>query len=213
MSTGCSSGLRSVSFSPQPILRSSCQQVTSPATPLRAWRARIGEPGRRAYLATTFISLSTVAAIFYRCDVGVVATLVSSLDLCLLRNDKPEIRWKTARGALQGARLVIPQAWNRGAWAGLAGIRVAGLPIVPSSRDRPQRRRAFALYGQAPMYRVRQVPLARSSCSAGLRASTARTIRPYRFGRPKKLSHRTSAGQFLNLTRAPDVKSCPTGVL
>ena len=80
LSTGCSSGLRSVSCSPQPILRSSCQQVTSPATPLRAWRARIGEPGRRAYLATTFISLSTVVAIFYRCDIGVVATLVSSRD-------------------------------------------------------------------------------------------------------------------------------------
>jgi hypothetical protein len=68
-----------VSCSPQPILRSSCQQVTSPATPLRAWRARIGEPGRRAYLATTFISLSTVVAIFSCCDVG-VATLVSSRD-------------------------------------------------------------------------------------------------------------------------------------
>ena len=57
------------------------------------------------------------------CDIGLVARFR------LPRNDKPEIRWKTAREALQGARLVIPQAWNRGAWVGLAGIRVAGLSI------------------------------------------------------------------------------------
>ena len=91
-------------------------------------------------------------------------------------NHKPGIRWKPARGALQGVHLVIPQAWNRRACGRTRRYPGAGLSIGAELRRQAAAtlRICTAREGRDERGEV----VASASCVAVLRAAVARTSTP-----------------------------------